>query len=140
MEGGQADRFRSNFGLLRREKCDIQGVKGVFRRQNNKTAGRMLASQPITFPKRHIANTKCGVVYLNSAHRKRQPLRVKQLPLTRYEVFGHISVRAVQVIISPTDTCFSAVDPASADAEFGANFGLHHAVHIAVQNGKFQSR
>ena len=31
MEGGQADRFRSNFGLFRREKCDIQGVKGIFR-------------------------------------------------------------------------------------------------------------
>ena len=56
------------------------------------------------------------------------------------ESIEHISVRAVKRIISLTDTCFSAVDPASADAEFGANFGLHHAVHIAVQNGKFQSR
>lgn len=48
----------------------------------------------------------------------------------------HISVRAVKRIISLTDACFSAVDPASADAELGADFGLYHAVHIAVQNGK----
>ena len=28
---------------------------------------------------------------------------------------------------------------ASSDAEFRADFGLHHAVHIAVQNSEFQS-
>ena len=47
-----------------------------------------------------------------------------------------ISNRAVKVVVSLTDACFSAVDPASADAELGADFGLYHAVHIAVQNGK----
>ena len=49
-----------------------------------------------------------------------------------------ISVRAVKVVVSLTDTCFSAVDPASADTELGADFGLHHTVHVAVQDGKSQ--
>mgnify|MGYP004717764645 CR=1 FL=1 len=31
------------------------------------------------------------------------------------------------------------VDRTSADAEFGADLRLHHAVHITVQNGEFQS-
>ena len=121
----------------------IQGMKGAFRfsaKEDNKTIGRMLVSQPITFPKRHITNTKCGVISPNSAYRKRQPLYIKQLPLRGYEVLEHISVRAVKVIVSLTDACFSAVDPASADTKFCADFGLHHTVHIAVQDSQFQSR
>ena len=47
--------------------------------------------------------------------------------------------RAVKTVISLTDACFSAIDRASADTEFGAYFGLPHAVHVAVQNSKFQS-
>ena len=31
------------------------------------------------------------------------------------------------------------IDSASADAEFGADFGLSHAIHIAVQDSEFQS-
>ena len=98
----------------------------------------MLASQPITFPKRHITNTKKGVVSTNSVHRKRQPLCIKQLPLTGYEVLEHISVRAVEIIISLADARLAMVDSPSADAEFGADFALYHAVHVAIQNGKFQ--
>ena len=36
------------------------------------------------------------------------------------------------------DTCFAGINFASADTEFRTDFGLHHAVHVAVQNGEFQ--
>ena len=36
--------------ILGEKRFDMQGVKGVFRRQDNKLVGRMLASQAITFP------------------------------------------------------------------------------------------
>lgn len=39
-------------------------------------------------------------------------------------------------IVSLPDACLVVVDRTSADAEFGANFGLYHTIHIAVQNGK----
>ena len=51
-----------------------------------------------------------------------------------------ISNRAVKIVISLTDTCLAVVDCTSADTEFGAYFGLPHAVHITVQDSKFQSR
>ena len=57
--------FGQVLGILGEKSFDMQGVKGVFRRQDNKLVGRMLASQPITFPKRHIANTKCDVISPN---------------------------------------------------------------------------
>ena len=46
--------------------------------------------------------------------------------------FNEISKRAVKRIVSPTDTCFAMVYRSSADAEFGTDFGLPHAVHIAI--------
>ena len=52
--------------------------------------------------------------------------------------FSGISKRTVQGIVSLSYACFAVVYRASADAEFGADFGLSHAVHIAVQNGEFQ--
>ena len=50
MEGTKADGFRTDFGHFRREKRYIQGVKGIFRRQDNKAADRMLVSRSIMFP------------------------------------------------------------------------------------------
>ena len=47
-------------------------------------------------------------------------------------------IRAVKRITSLSDACFSMVDRVSADAEFGADFGLSHSVHIAVWNSKLQ--
>ena len=44
-----------------------------------------------------------------------------------------ISERAVKIVISLADARFSAVDFASADTEFGADFGLLHAVQIAIK-------
>ena len=49
-----------------------------------------------------------------------------------YIKFNDILKRAVKVVISLTDTCLAVVYRASADAEFGADFGLSHAVHVAV--------
>ena len=49
-----------------------------------------------------------------------------------------ISEFAVQRIVPLTDACLAGIYRASADTEFGADFGLPHAVHIAVQDGKFQ--
>ena len=45
---------------------------------------------------------------------------------------------AVKIIVSLTDACLMVVYRASADAEFGADFGLSHTIHIAVQDGKLQ--
>ena len=106
-------------------------------KKDTKTIGGMLASRSIMFPKQYMANTKCGVVSPNFAHRKRQPLCIKQLPLMENEVLEHISVRSVNIAISPANARFSAVDFASADTEFSTNFGLYHTVHVAVQNSKF---
>ena len=53
--------------------------------------------------------------------------------------FCGMSNSAVQGIVSLSYACFPTVDFASADAEFGAHFGLPHAVHIAIQDGEFQS-
>ena len=39
-----------------------------------------------------------------------------------------------------TDACLAVVYRASPYAEFGTDFGLSHAIHIAVQNSKFQRR
>ena len=49
-----------------------------------------------------------------------------------------ISERAVKVVISLTDARFAVVYCSATDAEFGADFGLHHSVHVTIQNGKFQ--
>ena len=53
--------------------------------------------------------------------------------------FDVISKRAVKVVISLTNACLAVVDRTSSNAEFGAHFGLYHSVHIAIQDGKFQS-
>ena len=50
-----------------------------------------------------------------------------------------ISEFAVQRIVPLTDACLAGIYRASADTEFGADFGLPHAVHIAVEYCKFQS-
>ena len=42
-------------------------------------------------------------------------------------------------MISFSDACFAMIDSSSAYSEFRADFGLSHAVHIAVQNSRFQS-
>ena len=52
--------------------------------------------------------------------------------------FNVILKRAVKTVISLADTCLTGIYLVSSDAEFGADFGLHHAVHVAVQNGKLQ--
>ena len=49
-------------------------------------------------------------------------------------------MHAVKDLIPLANTRLTVIDGASADAEFGADFGLHHAVHVTVQNGKFQCR
>ena len=49
-----------------------------------------------------------------------------------------ISNRAVKIVISLTDACLAVIDRTSADTEFGADFGLHHSVHVAVQDRKLQ--
>lgn len=36
------------------------------------------------------------------------------------------------------DACLAGIYLASADVEFDTNFGLHHTVHVAVQDGKSQ--
>ena len=46
-KGGQTS---EQFRAFPENEVLYQGIKGVFRRQDNKTAGRMLASLPITFP------------------------------------------------------------------------------------------
>ena len=53
--------------------------------------------------------------------------------------FCGMSNSAVQGIVSLAYACFPTVDFASADAEFGADFCLPHAVHITIQDGEFQS-
>lgn len=50
-----------------------------------------------------------------------------------------ISEFAVQRIVPLADACFPVIDSTSADSEFRTYFGLLHAVHIAIQNGEFQS-
>ena len=55
------------------------------------------------------------------------------------ETWPIVSNQTIKRIVPLADARFSAVDPASADAEFGADLRLHHAVHITVQNGEFQS-
>lgn len=50
-----------------------------------------------------------------------------------------ISEFAVQRIVPLADACFPVIDSTSADSEFRAHFGLPHSVHIAIQNGEFQS-
>ena len=56
-----------------------------------------------------------------------------------YGVKRHISVRAVKRIVPLADARFAVIYSPSADAEFCADFGLPHAVHVAVQNCQFQS-
>ena len=46
---------------------------------------------------------------------------------------------AVQRIVPLADTRLAGIYRASADSQFRARFGLPHAVHIAVEYGKFQS-
>ena len=53
--------------------------------------------------------------------------------------FNEISKRAVQRIVPLADTCFPMVYRAPADSQCRAYFGLPHPVHIAIQNGEFQS-
>ena len=36
--------FGQDLGIIGEKRFDMQGVKGVFRRQNNKLVGRMLVS------------------------------------------------------------------------------------------------
>lgn len=50
----------------------------------------------------------------------------------------YLSYRAETVVIPLPDACLAVVDGPSADAELGADFRLHHAIHVAIQNGKFQ--
>ena len=50
-----------------------------------------------------------------------------------------ISEFAVQRIVPLSDTRFPVVYGSATDAQFRAHFGLPHAVHIAIQNGEFQS-
>lgn len=50
-----------------------------------------------------------------------------------------ISEFAVQRIVPLSDARFPVIDSASTDTEFRAHFGFPHPVHIAVQNGEFQS-
>ena len=51
-----------------------------------------------------------------------------------------ISNRTVKAVISLTDACLAGIYFPSSDTEFGAYFGLPHAVHITVQDSEFQSR
>ena len=51
-------------------------------------------------------------------------------------MFNVISKSAVKVAVPLPDAHLAVVDRTSADAKFGADFRLHHAVHIAVQDGK----
>ena len=53
--------------------------------------------------------------------------------------FDVISKRAVQRIVPLPDARFPVVYRASADPQFRAYFGLPHAVHIAIQDGKFKA-
>ena len=53
--------------------------------------------------------------------------------------FNGISKRAAQRMVSLSYACLAVVYRASADTEFRAYFGLLHSVHIAIQDGKFQS-
>ena len=43
-----------------------------------------------------------------------------------------LNKRAIKVVVSLPDACFAVIDCPSADTEFGADFGLSHAVHVAV--------
>ena len=49
-----------------------------------------------------------------------------------------ISVCAVKLLIPLTYARLAVVYRSSADAELGADFGLPHTVHVAVQDGKSQ--
>ena len=53
--------------------------------------------------------------------------------------FSIISKRAVQRIVPLPNARFPVVYRSPADTEFGTDFRLPHAVHIAIQDGKFQS-
>ena len=53
--------------------------------------------------------------------------------------FNKISKRTVQRIVPLADACFSVVYRSATYSEFGTDFRLPHAVHIAIQDGKFQS-
>ena len=48
-----------------------------------------------------------------------------------------ISKRTVQGIVSLSYACLAMVYRTSIDTEFGADFCLFHAVHIAIKYGKF---
>ena len=68
---------------------------------------------------------------------KRQPLK-KWLSLVCVVKFSNESRLIVERIISSADTCFAVIYSSSADTEFGTDFSLPHAVHIAIQYGEFQ--
>ena len=59
--------------------------------------------------------------------------------MTKADPFGSaFAMHQKKRMISLPNTCFAVVYRASADAEFGADFGLSHTIHIAVQDGKLQ--
>ena len=76
---------------------------------------------------------------LQSAMKKGKP-SIKSLPFQWDIKLNGISEFAVQRIVSLSYACFAMVYRASADTEFRAHFCLPHSVHIAIQDGKFQSR
>lgn len=91
-------------------------------------------------PRRRRSNS--GVQRLSlktAAHEKRQTSDFGAC-LYVYMKFNAMSKRTVKVVISLTDACFAVIDSSSAGTEFGADFGLSHSVHIAVQYGNFQRR
>ena len=51
-----------------------------------------------------------------------------------------LNVAITIFVVSLTDACLTVVYCSATYSKFGADFGLYHAVHIAVQNGELQSR
>lgn len=50
-----------------------------------------------------------------------------------YEKLRELLNEEDKIVISLTDACLAVVYRASSDAEFGTDFGLHHAIHIAIK-------
>ena len=57
-----------------------------------------------------------------------------------YEKLWELLNEEDKIVISLTDACLAVIYCASSDAEFGTDFGLHHAIHIAIKYGKLQRR
>ena len=78
------------------------------------------------------------VFFSSKCHEKRQVSRIKPAFQKDMKLNG-ISEFSVQRIVPLSDAHFPVIDSTSADTKFGADFGLLHAVHIAIQNSEFQS-